>query len=159
MVRREYRTDPDAPKESTLLERHDKNEQVREQLEAARAGKEASEETPESSDKPILSEREAIEFKVPNGKLVEMSDPGRSTAFLLASMYKGKSEDLTSGLALALLYVTKIDGKAVPSIRSFDQVRELADVLGDRGSRLVAEMYHKHFNVNAEDVSVIKKNL
>lgn len=104
---------------------------------------------------------EAIEFEIPRkGKMLKivLGDPGVSVLKLLKTIFGNKENDFGTA-AMAMLYIRQIGEDIIDPLSHIQDIEYLMAELGNRGLLLVLEKWNKHFNFNADDIAVTKKNL
>ena len=102
----------------------------------------------------------SLELQLPNGRVVEMSAPSESCAFVIANLLGEKLNDMALAYAKSFMYVSKIDGQSVVRPTSQHDLQEMANRFGDDGTDIVLNAYGTYWPpVSPAALPVIKKNL
>lgn len=113
----------------------------------------------------VLNLRPNVEFKLPDGRTVEMGKPETPTAMLLPTVVASmqdpnlKSDPARNEFnARMAMFVRKINNKPFRPPMSAGDVSAVLHELGEDGCDIVLDVYFKHFApLNADQIEIIKK--
>lgn len=105
-------------------------------------------------------ERPYVQLRLEDGRTITLRQPNVAVAFILGRILGPQDSGnlLSVGYAKAMMYISEIDGQAVPRPTNMAELQNLANIVGDRNLDLVSMEFARYWPQQTE-LPVVKKNI